>query len=103
MIGDESNKVENLTVGHELEESLLEYCKNNNIDTVVTYHPPPYKRIIDENEVETYLPDPITESFVDSSINVISSGVLTLGNMIALTFSLFEAIASKSRSPCLVL
>ena len=72
LIGDESNQVENLTVGHELEESLLEYCKNNNIDTVVTYHPPPYKRIIDENEVETYLPDPITESFVNSSINVIS-------------------------------
>ncbi len=43
LIGDESNQVENLTVGHELEESLLEYCKNNNIDTVVTYHPPPNK------------------------------------------------------------
>ena len=26
LIGDESNQVENLTVGHELEESLLEYC-----------------------------------------------------------------------------
>ena len=72
LIGDESNQVENLTVGHELEESLLEYCKDNSVDTVVTYHPPPGKRIIDENDIETYLPDPITESFVDSSINVIS-------------------------------
>ena len=72
LIGDESNQVENLIVGHELEESLLEYCKDNSVDTVVTYHPPPYKRIIDENEVETYLPDPITDSFLDSSINVIS-------------------------------
>ena len=72
LIGDESNQVENLAIGHEHEESLFKHCKNNNVDTVVTYHPPPYKCIIDENEVETYLPDPITESFVDSSINVIS-------------------------------
>ena len=72
VIGDENNKVVNLIVGHELEESLLDYCKNNSVDTVITYHPPPYKRIIDENEVETYFPDPITESFIDSSINIIS-------------------------------
>ena len=72
VIGDENNQVVNLIVGHELEESLLDYCKNNSVDTVITYHPPPYKRIIDENEVETYFPDPITESFIDSSINIIS-------------------------------
>ena len=34
LIGDESNKVENLTVGHELEESLLEYCKDNNLSLI---------------------------------------------------------------------
>ena len=72
VIGYESNQVENLIVGHELEESLLDYCKNSSVDTVVTYHPPPYKRIIDENEVEIYIPDPITESFINSSLNVIS-------------------------------
>ena len=72
VIGDETSKVKNLIVGHELEESLLDHCKNNSVDTVVTYHPPPYKRIIDENEVETYIPDPITESFINSSLNVIS-------------------------------
>lgn len=72
VIGDESNKVGNFIVGHELEESLLDYCKDNNVDTVVTYHPPPYKRIIGEDEIETYIPEQITERFIDSSINVIS-------------------------------
>ena len=72
VMGDENNQVENLIVGHELEESLLDYCKNNNVDTVITYHPPPYNRIVDENEIETYFPDPITQSFIDSSMNIIS-------------------------------
>ena len=71
-IGDNESNVNNIVIGHELDDYLLEYCSDNNIDTVITYHPPPFKKIIEEDDSENFLPDSITTSFLDSSINVIT-------------------------------
>ncbi len=71
-IGKNESNVNNIVIGHELDDYLLEYCSDNNIDTVITYHPPPYKKIIEEDDSENFLPDSITTSFLDSSINVIT-------------------------------
>ncbi len=71
-IGDNESNVNNIVIGHELDDYLLEYCSDNNVDTVITYHPPPYKKITEEDDSENFLPDSITTSFIDSSINVIT-------------------------------
>ena len=71
-IGDKESNVNNIVIGHELDDYLLEYCSDNNIDTVITYHPPPFKKITEEDDSENFLPDSITTSFIDSSINVIT-------------------------------
>ena len=71
-IGDNESYVNNIVIGHELDDYLLEYCSDNNVDTVITYHPPPFKKIIEEDDSENFLPDSITTSFIDSSINVIT-------------------------------
>ena len=71
-IGENESNVNNIVIGHELDDYLFEYCSDNNIDTVITYHPPPYKKIIEEDGSENFLPDSITTSFIDSSINVIT-------------------------------
>ena len=71
-IGENESNVNNIVIGHELDDYLFEYCSDNNIDTVITYHPPPYKKIIEEDDSENFLPDSITTSFLDSSINVIT-------------------------------
>ena len=71
-IGDKESNVNNIVIGHELDDFLLEYCSDNNVDTVITYHPPPFKKITEEDDSENFLPDSITTSFIDSSINVIT-------------------------------
>ena len=71
-IGNNESNVNNIVIGHELDDYLLEYCSDNNIDTVITYHPPPFKKITEEDDSENFLPDSITTSFIDSSINVIT-------------------------------
>ena len=71
-IGENESNVNNIVIGHELDDYLLEYCADNNIDTVITYHPPPFKKITEEDDSENFLPDSITTSFIDSSINVIT-------------------------------
>ena len=71
-IGENESNVNNIVIGHELDDYLLEYCSDNNVDTVITYHPPPFKKITEEDDSENFLPDSITTSFIDSSINVIT-------------------------------
>ena len=71
-IGDNESNVNNIVIGHELDDYLLEYCSDNNVDTVITYHPPPFKKITEADDSENFLPDSITTSFIDSSINVIT-------------------------------
>ena len=71
-IGENESSVNNIVIGHELDDYLLEYCSDNNVDTVITYHPPPYKKIIEEDDSENFLPDSITTKFFDSSMNVIT-------------------------------
>ena len=47
-VGSQNSKVSGLAVAHELEDSVLDYSITNNINTLITYHPPPspknYKR-----------------------------------------------------------
>lgn len=71
-IGENESKVTNIVIGHELDDYLLDYCSDNNIDTVITYHPPPYKKITAEDNSEKFLPESITTNFIGSSINVIT-------------------------------
>ena len=71
-IGENESNVNNIVIGHELDDYLLKYCSDNNVDTVITYHPPPFKKITEEDDSENFLPDSITTSFIDSSINVIT-------------------------------
>ena len=40
-VGSEDSKVNGVAVAHELENSVLDYSTNNNINTLITYHPPP--------------------------------------------------------------
>ena len=71
-IGSEQSEVNGIVVGHELEKSLLKYCNDKNINTVISYHPPSLKKVIEDDDTETMLPEMITKEFMDSSINVIT-------------------------------
>ena len=41
-IGSEQNEVKGIVIGHELDKSLLEYCKDQHVNTVISYHPPSF-------------------------------------------------------------
>ena len=71
-IGSENSEVNGIAVGHELDKSLLKYCNDKNINTVISYHPPSLKKVIEDDDTETILPEMITKEFMDSSINVIT-------------------------------
>ena len=71
-IGSEQSEVKGIVVGHELDKSLLEYCKNKYVNTVISYHPPSFKKVAEDDDTETMLPEMITKEFMDNSINVIT-------------------------------
>ena len=50
LIGSGTNDVSGIVVSHDLEKSTLDYCKENNINTVISYHPATYKKFDDLNE-----------------------------------------------------
>ena len=72
IIGSENSEVNGIVVGHELDKSLLKYCNDKNINTVISYHPPSFKKVIEDDDSETMLPEMITKEFMDSSINIIT-------------------------------
>ena len=45
-VGSEDSKVNGLAVAHELENNILKYSIDNNINTLITYHPPSMKKKI---------------------------------------------------------
>ena len=54
-IGSEQSEVNGIVVGHELEKSLLKYCNDKNIKTVISYHPPSFKKILEDDDTETVI------------------------------------------------
>ena len=71
-IGSEESEVNGIVIGHELDRSLLKFCIDKNINTVISYHPPSFKKIIEDDNTETMLPEIITKEFMDNQINVIT-------------------------------
>ena len=71
-IGSEQDEVKGIVIGHELDKSLLEYCKDKYVNTVISYHPPSFKKVAEDDDTETMLPEMITKEFMDNSINVIT-------------------------------
>ena len=71
-IGSEQSEVNGIVVGHELETSLLKYCNDKNINTVISYHPPSFKKVLEDDGTETLIPEIITQEFMDNQINVIT-------------------------------
>ena len=71
-IGSERSQVNGIVVGHELDKSLLKYCNDKNVNTVISYHPPSFKKVIEDDDTETLLPEMITKEFMDNSVNVIT-------------------------------
>ena len=47
LIGSGTNEVSGIVVSHDLEKSTLDYCKENNVNTVISYHPATYKKFDD--------------------------------------------------------
>ena len=71
-IGSEHNEVKGIVVGHELDKSLLKYCTDKNINTLISYHPPSIKKVLEDGDTETLIPEIITKEFIDNQINVIT-------------------------------
>ena len=71
-IGSEQSEVTGIVVGHELDKALLKYSNNNNINTVISYHPPSFKKVIENDDTETVIPEVITKEFMDNQKNVIT-------------------------------
>ena len=71
-IGSEQDEVKGIVIGHELDKSLLEYCKDKYVNTVISYHPPSFKKVDEDDDTATMLPEMITKEFMDNSINVIT-------------------------------
>ena len=82
LIGSGANDVSGIVVSHDLEKSTLDYCKENNINTVISYHPATYKKYDDLNEKCTPYKKPgiAFEKYGDSSVGkiwIISSSMKT--------------------------
>ncbi len=71
-IGSKQSEVNGIVVGHELDKSLLKYCKDKNVNTVISYHPPSFKKVIEDDDTESLFPEMITKEFIDNSVNVIT-------------------------------
>ena len=71
-IGSEENEVKGIIVAHELDRQVLKYCLDKKINTVISYHPPSFKKILDDDNTESFHPESTTLEFIESSINVIS-------------------------------
>ena len=71
-IGSEENDVNGIIIAHELDKQLLDHCLNSNINTVISYHPPSFNKVLRDDNTESFDPEPTTSEFIDSSINVIT-------------------------------
>ena len=72
LIGSEDNEISEILVAHDLENSVLEHVLNNNINTVISYHPVPMKQSL--NEEGEYVDEltGLSLEFEKEKINVIT-------------------------------
>ena len=71
-VGSENSKVNGLAVAHELENNILKYSIDNNINTLITYHPPSMKKKLEEDGTESFEEETLTSRFREAGINIIS-------------------------------
>jgi len=71
-IGSENSKINGLAVAHELENNLLKYSIDNDINTLITYHPPSMKKKLEEDGTESFEEETLTSKFREAGINIIS-------------------------------
>ena len=50
----------------------MKYCNDKNINTVISYHPPSFKKVLEDHGTETLIPEIITKEFMDNQVNVIT-------------------------------
>jgi len=70
LIGSGTNEASGIVVSHDLENSTLDYCKENNINTVISYHPATYKKLDDLNE--DLMLSKLSLDYYKENINVLS-------------------------------
>ena len=71
-VGSEDSKVNGLAVAHELENSILKYSIDNDINTLITYHPPSMKKKLEEDGTESFEEETLASEFREAGINIIS-------------------------------
>ena len=71
-IGSENSKINGLAVAHELENNILKYSIDNDINTLITYHPPSMKKRLEEDGTESFEEEALTSKFREAGINIIS-------------------------------
>jgi dinuclear metal center YbgI/SA1388 family protein len=71
-IGSENSKINGLAVAHELENNILKYSIDNDINTLITYHPPSMKKKLEEDGTESFEEEALTSKFREAGINIIS-------------------------------
>ena len=70
LIGSGSKTISKVVVAHDLEKSTLKYCIENNINTVISYHPATYKQF--DNLNEDLMLSKLSLEYYKENINVIS-------------------------------
>ncbi len=71
-VGSEDSKVNGLAVAHELENNILKYSIDNDINTLITYHPPSMKKKLEEDGTESFEEETLTSEFREAGINIIT-------------------------------
>tara|TARA_B110000014_G_scaffold264306_1_gene264820 strand:- start:4113 stop:4883 length:771 start_codon:yes stop_codon:yes gene_type:complete len=71
-LGSEDYEVNGLAVAHELDNQVLDYLIANNVNTLITYHPPSMKKNLKEDGTESVEEDTMTSKFSEAGINVIT-------------------------------
>ena len=72
IIGSKNSKINGLAVAHELENNILKYSIDNDINTLITYHPPSMKKKLEEDGTESFEEEALTSKFREAGINIIS-------------------------------
>jgi dinuclear metal center YbgI/SA1388 family protein len=70
LIGARANTVSGIVVSHDLDLRTLQYCKENQVNTVISYHPATYRQF--DNLNEDLMLSKLSLEYYKENINVIS-------------------------------
>ena len=70
LIGARANTVSGIVVSHDLDLRTLQYCKENQVNTVISYHPATYRQF--DNLNEDLMLSKLSLEYYKDNINVIS-------------------------------